>query len=191
MGLEVIEKALDGLILFEPKVFGDERGFFMETWRKDEFDELGINIDFIQDNHSLSQKNVLRGMHFQWDKPLGKLLRVISGSILIQEIDIRKNSPTIGKTFKTILSAENKRQLWVPPGFANGFLTLEDDTEVLYKTTALWNKEAESGILWNDPELDLDWGIDNPILSEKDKNAQTLNQWLKRKESQNFIKDTN
>jgi dTDP-4-dehydrorhamnose 3,5-epimerase len=186
MALKIVEKALDGLVLFEPIVHGDDRGFFMETWRADQFEELGIKADFVQDNHSKSQKNVLRGMHFQWDKPLGKLLRVVSGSIKIQEIDIRHNSPNLGKTYKTILSAENKRQLWVPPGFANGFLTLEDDTEVLYKTTALWNPKAESGIRWNDPNLDLKWEINDPIMSVKDKNAQSLNDWLKRDESKLF-----
>jgi dTDP-4-dehydrorhamnose 3,5-epimerase len=186
VALNIIEKALNGLILFEPTVHGDERGFFMETWRGDQFEELGINVDFIQDNHSKSQKNVLRGMHFQWDKPLGKLLRVISGSIKISELDIRYNSTTLGESFTTILSAENKRQIWVPAGFANGFLTLEDNTQVLYKTTALWNPKAESGILWNDPKIGIDWGIKSPIQSEKDKVAQTLEEWLKRPESKNF-----
>lgn len=186
MALKIIEKALNGLILFEPLVHGDARGFFMETWRADQFEELNINVDFLQDNHSKSQKNVLRGMHFQWNKPLGKLLRVVSGSIRIQEIDIRYNSPTLGKSFSTILSAENKRQLWVPPGFANGFLTLEDDTEVLYKTTAFWNPKAESGIRWNDPKIGLKWETEDPILSDKDKNAQSLDEWLQREEAKLF-----
>lgn len=187
MGLEVISKHLNGLILFKPKVFGDSRGFFYESYKNSDFKELGINVDFVQDNHSKSSKNVLRGMHFQWDKPQGKLLRVVKGSCLFVELDIRKNSQTLGQHHKFELNENNKHILWVPPGFANSFLTLEDDTEVLYKCTAEWNPNAEAGIRWNDPELKIDWGTNSPELSEKDANAQTLSQWLTMKEANNFL----
>ena len=187
MGLEILSKHLDGLILFKPKVFGDSRGFFYESFKDSEFKDLRINVEFVQDNHSKSAKNVLRGMHFQWEKPQGKLLRVVKGACLFVELDIRKNSPNLGKHEKFELNEDNKHILWVPPGFANSFLTLEDNTEVLYKCTAEWNPEAESGIRWNDPELNIDWGVKNPELSEKDRNAQTLNEWLNKKESNNFL----
>lgn len=186
MPLNVIKKELNGLVLFEPQVFGDSRGFFMEAWKESEFIELGINAHFKQDNHSKSQKNVLRGLHFQWDEPMGKLLRVTKGRALFLELDIRKNSPTLGKHFLVELNEEKKNLLWVPPGFANGFLTLEDDAEVQYKCTAEWNPNAESGILWNDPELKIEWPTKDPVLSEKDRSAQTFKEWLSRPESENF-----
>ena len=187
MGLELIDEKLNGLKLFKPKVFGDDRGFFYESFKASEFEALGLPTDFVQDNHSKSSKNVLRGMHFQWEKPQGKFLRVVKGSALFVELDIRKNSPTLGQHEKFELNEDNKHLLWVPPGFANSFLTYEDDTEVLYKCTAEWNGKAESGIRWNDPELKIDWGVSNPELSEKDANAQTLNEWLNREESNYFL----
>ncbi len=188
MGLELISEHLSGLILFRPKIYGDERGFFMETWRKDEFDKIGINANFVQDNHSRSQQNVLRGLHFQWDEPMGKLIRVSRGACLFCELDIRHNSPTLGKSLLTELSEENNHLLWVPPGFANGFLTLSETADVQYKCTALWNPKAESAIDWNDPELGIDWNLGNTkegelIISDKDKVAGSLRQWLARPES--------
>jgi dTDP-4-dehydrorhamnose 3,5-epimerase len=187
MGLELISKHLNGIMLFKPKVFGDSRGFFYESYKDSEFKELGINVSFAQDNHSKSSKNVLRGMHFQWDKPQGKLLRVVKGACLFVELDIRKNSPTLGQHSKFELNEDNKHILWVPAGFANSFLTLEDNTEVLYKCTAEWNPKAESAIRWNDPELAIDWGTKNPELSEKDANAHTLKEWLGKEESKYFL----
>jgi len=186
MGLTLISEYLNGLKLFEPRLFGDERGFFMETYRADELEIFGIPANFIQDNHSGSVKNTLRGMHFQWDKPQGKLIRVTQGEALVVEIDIRKNSSTTGKYEKLVLSADNKRILWVPPGFANGFLALSDWCEMQYKCTAVYNPDGESGILWNDPAIGIDWSCENPIISEKDKTAQTLEEWLKRPEVENF-----
>jgi len=189
MPLDIIEKKLNGLILFQPKVFQDERGFFMESYRADLFKDLGLPIDFMQDNHSLSIQNTIRGLHFQWDKPMGKLLRVTRGAAKVIELDIRKNSPTLGQYYTTELSESNKRLLWVPPGFANGFRAIEDKTELLYKCTALWNPAAESSIRWDDPALGIDWGInktDKIIVSPKDASAQTLNQWLETPESDYF-----
>lgn len=183
MGLKLISEHLNGLKVFQPNVFYDERGFFMESYRADEFEKLGLPTNFVQDNHSRSIKGTLRGMHFQWDKPQGKLIRVTLGTALVVEVDIRKNSTTFGKYFSIVLSEENKNILWVPPGFANGFLAKSDWVEMQYKCTAVWNPTGESNILWNDPEINIDWGIDKPILSEKDKQAQTLKQWKEKSES--------
>src|SRR6056300_903646 len=146
MALELIDEKLEGLKLFEPKVYSDNRGWFYESWRKDDLTKHGINSNFIQDNHSLSKKNVIRGMHFQHSPPQGKLIRVTNGSAQVVEVDIRSNSKTFGQWESFDLSAVNKRILWVPPGFANGFLALEDDTEVQYKVTNYWNPEGESNI---------------------------------------------
>lgn len=186
MGLEIISRELGGLILFKPAVYEDERGFFMESFRADEFERLGLPTDFVQDNHSRSCRNVIRGMHFQWDKPQGKLIRVTLGSALVVEVDIRRNSPTLGKYFATELSADNKHLLWVPPGFANGFCARSEWVEMQYKCTAVWNKNGESAIRWNDPEIGIDWGIEEPLVSPKDAEAQTLSEWLAREESHYF-----
>jgi dTDP-4-dehydrorhamnose 3,5-epimerase len=187
MGLELVSEHLNGLKVFQPKVFSDERGFFMETYREDELANYGIKALFLQDNHSRSCKGVLRGMHFQWNKPQGKLIRVTLGSAYVVEVDIRKNSPTLGKWFAIELSAENKNILWVPPGFANGFLSISDWVEMQYKCTEIWNPKGESGILWNDPAINIDWQIKGPFLSDKDSKAQTLSQWLNKEESSRFV----
>ena len=186
MGLKLISEHLNGLKVFEPIVFQDARGFFMESYRADEFEELGLPTNFVQDNHSRSIKGTLRGMHFQWDKPQGKLIRVTIGSALVVEIDIRKNSATFGQYFSIELSDANKNVLWVPPGFANGFLAKSDWVEMQYKCTAIWNPFGESSIKWNDPDINIDWGIENPIISEKDKLAETLKQWSEKPESNSF-----
>jgi len=187
LGLRIISEELNGIIVFEPQVFADERGFFMETYRNEDFEQLDLNYNFVQDNHSRSKNGVLRGMHFQWDPPQGKLIRVTYGTAFIAEVDIRHNSPTFGQWFGMELSAENKRILWVPPGFANGFCAASDWMEMQYKVTSLWNPKGEASILWNDPNIGIDWKIENPTLSEKDKNAMTLDEWLKKKESKNFV----
>ena len=173
-------------MLFEPDVFEDKRGFFMESYRADQFEQLSLPTDFVQDNHSRSSKGVLRGMHFQWEKPQGKLIRVTMGAAFVVEVDIRKNSPTLGKWFGIELSAENKKILWVPPGFANGFYTLSQWAEMQYKCTALWNKHGESSIRWNDPAIGIEWPGSDPIVSDKDKNAQLMDQWLASKDSDKF-----
>jgi len=159
------------VILIEPDVFGDERGFFMETFRADRCTEMGISADFVQDNHSGSQFGTLRGLHYQIRQPQGKLLRVVAGEIFDVAVDIRRSSPTFGQWVSEILSAENKRQLWVPLGFAHGFYVLSEWAELTYKTTDFYAPEWERTILWNDPALGIDWPIlpgTQPLLSSKD-----------------------
>ena len=167
--MEIIKTRINELILIQPSVFPDPRGYFFESYKKEEFRGLGIDADFVQDNESMSQKNVLRGLHFQ--KPpfaQGKLVRVVTGSVLDVAVDLRKDSGTYGKWESAVLSAENKLMMWIPEGFAHGFLVLEDNTIFQYKCTNYYNKESESGIIWNDPDLEIDWGIENPLVSEKD-----------------------
>jgi dTDP-4-dehydrorhamnose 3,5-epimerase len=161
--------------LIEPFVFGDERGFFMETYKKSEFEKAGIKYDFPQDNHSRSAKGVLRGLHYQL-KPYeqGKLVRCVKGRIWDVAVDIRKGSPTFGKWVAVELSEENKRMLWIPPGFAHGFVALEDGTEIIYKVTKEYSPEHDRGIIWNDLTIGIEWPIDNPILSKKDASLPTL-----------------
>ena len=171
--MKFITTPIDGLLVIHPKVFEDERGYFYESFNENNFKENGINIHFVQDNQSLSQPGVLRGLHFQ--KPpfdQGKLVRVIKGAVLDVAIDIRKHSPTYGKHFDIVLNEQNKTMLWIPSGFAHGFLTLEDNTIFSYKCTNFYNKEAEDSILWNDTSIGINWGIDSPMLSEKDKSAK-------------------
>ena len=168
--MEVIKTEIEGLLIIKPKVFEDSRGYFYESYNKRKLEEAGIDYDFVQDNQSLSSRGVLRGLHFQ-NPPheQGKLIRVITGSVLDVALDIRKNSPTYGKWVSVELNAKNKLMFWVPPGFAHGFATLEDNTTFFYKCTGFYKLESEGGILWNDPELAIDWKIADPLLSEKDK----------------------
>ncbi|PJA08176.1 MAG: dTDP-4-dehydrorhamnose 3,5-epimerase [Flavobacteriales bacterium CG_4_10_14_0_2_um_filter_32_8] len=168
----------EGLLVIQPKVFEDERGHFFESFNKEIFQKNGLDVEFVQDNQSLSDKNVLRGLHFQ--KPpfsQGKLIRVIKGSVLDVALDIRKTSKTFGKHFKLILSEQNKTMLYLPIGFAHGFLTLEDNTIFSYKCTNFYHKDSECSLRWNDSTLNINWGIESPILSEKDKSAQLFNQF--------------
>jgi dTDP-4-dehydrorhamnose 3,5-epimerase len=164
------------VILIEPRVFADERGFFLESYQKQRFTEAGISFDFVQDNHSKSEQGVLRGLHYQIQQPQGKLVRVIAGEIFDVAVDIRKSSPTFGKWVGDYLSAENKKILWVPAGFAHGFLVTSPTAEVLYKATDYYAPQWERSIVWNDPTIDIDWptkGI-SPILSPKDKTGKLL-----------------
>jgi dTDP-4-dehydrorhamnose 3,5-epimerase len=160
----------------------------METFREDRFKALGLPWQFGQDNHSRSVKGVVRGLHFQWEPPMGKLMRVTLGSAFLVAVDIRKGSPTLGKWHGVIASSENRRQVWAPAGFARGFCVLSDFAEIQYKCTGIYNNRAESSILWNDPEIGIDWPIPTAdvILSEKDKKAQTLSQWLASPDSDHF-----
>lgn len=162
---------IEGLLIIEPKVFGDERGYFFESFNKEKFKILtGVDVDFVQDNQSKSQKNVLRGLHYQAPPfAQGKLVRVIQGAVLDIAVDIRKNSPTYGKHFSIELSADNKTIFWIPKGFAHGFASLEDDTIFTYKCTDYYNPSSEGCIAWNDQDLNIDWKIESPIISEKDK----------------------
>jgi dTDP-4-dehydrorhamnose 3,5-epimerase len=163
---------LPGLLVIEPRVFSDKRGYFFESYNLSLFKEAGLDVNFLQDNESMSAKGVLRGLHFQ-EPPFeqGKLVRVARGAVLDVSVDIRKDSPTFGKWLSYELSEQNKRMLWIPPGFAHGFISLSEDAIFIYKCTNLYNRESENSILWNDPELNIDWGIKNPLVSDKDKSA--------------------
>ena len=175
--MNVIETEMPEVLLIEPKVFGDERGFFMESFNQRNFSEkTGVNLEFVQDNHSRSSQGVLRGLHYQIQQAQGKLLRATFGEIFDVAVDIRKNSPNFGKWVGYLLSAENKRQLWIPPGFAHGFLVVSEAADVLYKTTDYYAAEYERSILWNDPEIGINWPLDRieVKLSQKDQVAQTL-----------------
>ena len=166
--------AIPGVILFEPKVFGDERGFFFESFHQEQFeDAVGQSVHFVQDNHSKSAKNVLRGLHYQIQQPQGKLVRVVEGSVLDVAVDLRKGSLTFGRYVSEILSAENKKQLWIPEGFAHGFSVLSESAEFLYKTTAYYMPEFERSVAWNDPTINVDWALtEAPLLSDKDQHAK-------------------
>jgi dTDP-4-dehydrorhamnose 3,5-epimerase len=166
--------------------FEDERGLFMETFRADEFRKLGLPTEFVQDNLSRSSKHVLRGLHFQWDRPMGKLMRVAQGRAFLVAVDIRKDSPTLGQWFGIEVAAEDRKQVWAPAGFARGFLALSDGVEIQYKCTATYNRLAESGIRWNDPAVAIDWPVTQPILSAKDEHARTLADWLASSDSDHF-----
>lgn len=168
--------SIEGVYVIEPAVFGDERGYFMETYHAGEFKEAGLDFTFIQDNQSKSKKGVLRGLHFQYTKPQGKLVRVIKGEVFDVAVDLRKNSPTYGKWEGVVLSEENKKQFYVPEGFAHGFLVLSDEAEFTYKCTDFYDPDDEGGILWNDEDINIPWPMDEDeiILSDKDKTLKTL-----------------
>ena len=173
--MNVIKTKLKDCVIIEPKVFGDERGFFLETFQADRYADLaGITLPFAQDNHSRSSKGVLRGLHFQKTKPQGKLVRVVRGEVYDVAVDIRQGSPTYGQWEAVILSEENKTQFWVPPGFAHGFVVLSETADFEYKCTDYYDPSDEGSLLWNDPDLNIPWPIDNPKLSKKDTNAPKL-----------------
>ena len=175
--MEAIQLSIPELLVLTPRVFGDERGFFFESFNARSFEEAtGLHIDFVQDNHSLSQKGVLRGLHYQLPpQAQGKLVRVIRGAVFDVAVDIRASSPTFGRWDGLELSAENKKQLWIPPGFAHGFLTLSEEAEVLYKAGGFYAPDLEGHIVWNDPDLGIDWPLEGqPILSEKDQINNSL-----------------
>lgn len=168
--MNVVQTSLPGVLILEPKVFGDDRGFFFESYNKQALAKAGITAEFVQDNHSRSVRNVLRGLHYQIRQPQGKLVRVIQGEVFDVAVDIRRSSPNFGKWVGFNLSAENKRMAWIPPGFAHGFLVLSDMAEFLYKTTDYYAPEFERSISWNDPDLDIAWPLSGaPVLSAKDK----------------------
>jgi len=171
-----------------PKIFEDHRGFFIEVFNKDVFNELGIPSNFVQLNHSKSKKGVVRGLHFQWDPPAGKLMRVTRGKAIIFAVDIRKNSPTLGEWCGHLLDEENKLQMWAPAGFARGFYAMRDNTEIQYLITGTYNPYGEGEIKWNDPDIGVKWGISNPILSQKDNDAQSLKEWLESENSKYLLK---
>jgi len=174
--VNIIETAIPGVLIIEPRVFGDARGFFMETWNAAGFATAGLDLSFVQDNHSRSQKGVLRGLHFQNPGPQGKLVRVANGAVFDVAVDLRASSPTFGKWVGVELSAANKRMFWVPEGFAHGFLTLEDDTDFLYKCTAPYAPQSEFTLAWNDPAVGIEWPVDglDPLISDKDARGLAL-----------------
>ncbi len=171
--MEVEKTPIEGVLLLKPKVFGDERGYFVETWQKERYEEFGINLPFVQDNHSKSTKGILRGLHYQKKHPQGKLVMVSYGEVFDVAVDIRPNSPTFGKWYGAILSQENQHQLWIPPGLAHGFLVLSDVAHFHYKCTDFYHPGDEGGIRWSDSDINIRWPLEgDPILSEKDKNAK-------------------
>jgi dTDP-4-dehydrorhamnose 3,5-epimerase len=174
--MKVIPTDIEGLLVIEPQVFGDDRGFFFESFNARRFAELtGVTAEFVQDNHSRSAKNVLRGLHYQIEQAQGKLVRVTAGAVFDVAVDLRKSSPTFGKWFGLELSAENKRQLWIPAGFGHGFMVTSDSAEFLYKTTDYYAPQYERAIIWNDPSIGIDWPLDGePLLSGKDQKGVPL-----------------
>jgi|TARA_B110000014_G_C19867565_1_gene449240 dTDP-4-dehydrorhamnose 3,5-epimerase len=173
--VNIVQTSLQGCLIIEPKVFGDKRGFFLETFHTSRYAELaGISLSFVQDNYSRSSKKVLRGLHFQKTKLQGKLVSVVRGEVYDVAVDIRKGSSTFGQWVGVILSEENKKQLWVPPGFAHGFVVLSEVADFQYKCTDYYDPSDEGSILWNDPDLAISWPVENPILSDKDINANKL-----------------
>jgi dTDP-4-dehydrorhamnose 3,5-epimerase len=185
--MKVIETNLPEVLLLEPKVFGDARGFFLESWNRQTFADLGLNLDFVQDNHSCSARGVLRGIHYQLNQPQGKLVRVVSGAVFDVAVDLRKSSPRFGQWTGHTLSADNKQMLWIPPGFGHGFLVLSESADFLYKTTELYAPQWDRGVRWDDPEIGIQWPLNaeetgeargeapgEPHLSAKDKIAPLL-----------------
>jgi dTDP-4-dehydrorhamnose 3,5-epimerase len=173
--VKISHSKLKGCVIIEPRVFGDERGFFLETFQAVRYEqEAGIDLPFVQDNHSRSARGVLRGLHFQKTKPQGKLVRVVRGEVYDVAVDIRKGSATFGEWEGVILSEENKKQFWVPPGFAHGFVVLSDTADFEYKCTDYYDPSDEGSILWSDPDLNIPWPVANPALSTKDESAKRL-----------------
>lgn len=192
MPLKIESRHLNDVVVLTPQVLADSRGFFMETFRADHFRSMGLPTEFVQDNHSGSSKDVLRGLHFQWNPPMGKLMRVTRGAAFLVAVDIRKGSPTLGKWVGLEATAENKKQVWAPYGFARGFCSLTQDCEVQYKCTGIYNVQGEAGIHFADPDIGICWPIDTAaaITSEKDRNAPTLAEWLASPLSDNILYGT-
>jgi len=186
MPFEKVSDHLNGIIVIRTKEFFDERGSFMEMFRADLFKKIGIPNKFVQENYSISKKGIIRGLHFQWEPEMGKLMRVISGSAFLVAADIRKNSPSFGKWFGFETSSKERIQIWAPPGFARGFCALADSTEIQYLCTGIYNPTCESGIRWNDKSLNIKWPLSNHSLSPKDREAQTLDEWVKNPNSELF-----
>jgi dTDP-4-dehydrorhamnose 3,5-epimerase len=186
MAFEVEARHLGEVVVLVGKAFEDARGYFMETYREDEFLELGLPGSFVQDNHSYSKKGVVRGLHFQWEPPMGKLMRVTRGAAFLVAVDLRVGSPTLGKWVGIEATAENRKQVWAPASFARGFCALKDDVEVQYKCTGTYSAKSESAIRWNDPQIGIEWPVREAIVSEKDRNAQTLAQWLASQNAWHF-----
>jgi len=187
MPFEVESRHLGEVVVLIGRAFADDRGYFMETYREDQFRELGLPRVFVQDNHSYSRKGVVRGLHFQWEPPMGKLMRVTRGAAFLVAVDLRLGSPTLGRWVGTEATAANRKQVWAPASFARGFCALTDDVEVQYKCTGTYNGKAESGIRWDDPQIGIEWPVRDAVVSDKDRNAQTLEQWLASGNARQFV----
>lgn len=190
MAFEVESRHLGEVVVLVPRAFADQRGYFMETYREDQFLDLGLPGSFVQDNHSYSKKGVVRGLHFQWEPPMGKLMRVTRGAAFLVAVDLRLGSPTLGKWVGIESTTENRKQVWAPASFARGFCALTDDVEVQYKCTGTYNGKAESAIRWDDPAIGIEWPMRDVIISEKDQKAQTLAEWLASPDARNFVYPT-
>lgn len=186
MPFEKISEHLNGVVVIKAAEFEDERGSFMEMFRADHFWKLGIPDTFVQENYSFSKKGVIRGLHFQWDPPMGKLMRILSGRAFIVAADIRKGSPTFGKWYGLETSSRDRIQMWAPAGFARGFCALSETVEIQYLCTGTYNPACESGIRWNDPTLGIEWPVKEPLLSPKDREARDLNDWIRDPASEQF-----
>jgi dTDP-4-dehydrorhamnose 3,5-epimerase len=186
MQISIESRHLQDVVVVVPEIFKDDRGFFSETFRADQFEPLGLPTDFVQDNHSRSAKGVVRGLHFQWSPPMGKLMRVTRGAAFLVAVDIRKGSPTLGKWVGVEATVDNRRMVWAPAGFARGFCALSEGTEIQYKCTGIYNGKAESAIKWNDPAIGIEWPLTDVTVSEKDRTARSLAEWLDSPESENF-----
>jgi len=178
MQIRIESRHLGDIVVIVPEVFEDHRGFFMEVYREDQFRELGLPARFVQENHSGSRRHVLRGLHFQWDPPMGKLMRVTRGSAFLVAVDVRKDSPTVGRWFGLEVSEANRKMVWAPAGFARGFCVLSDYAEVQYLCTGIYNSAGESAIRWDDPAIRIAWPVSEVEVSEKDRRAQSLAEWL-------------
>ncbi len=174
--MQISRAPIPDILIFEPKVHGDNRGYFMETWRQSWFDEKGIDLKFVQDNQSKSARGTLRGLHYQLQHPQGKLARVVAGEVFDVAVDLRRGSASFGQWYGIILSGDNKKQLWIPPGFAHGFYVMSETAELLYKCTDSYHPEDEHSLLWNDKNIGIDWPLLNaePLLSDKDRNGKSL-----------------
>jgi dTDP-4-dehydrorhamnose 3,5-epimerase len=186
MEFQAESTSIQGVIVLTPEAFQDSRGYFTELFRADKFQKLGLPHQFMQMNESASRKKVIRGLHFQWNPPMGKLMRVTHGAAFLVAVDLRKGSPSLGKWVGVEASAENRKQVWAPASFARGFCALEEHTRVEYLCTGIYNSKGESGIRWNDPDLAIAWPVADPVLSEKDRNAQPFRDWLASPQSDNF-----
>lgn len=186
MSFEIESRHLGEVVVLLAKSFSDQRGYFMETFREDQFRDLGLPSAFVQDNHSCSRKNVIRGLHFQWSPPMGKLMRVTRGAAFLVAVDLRLGSPTLGSWVGIEATPQNRRQVWAPASFARGFCALSDDVEVQYKCTGTYNARAESAIRWDDPRIGIQWPVRDPLISDKDRNARTLADWLASPDASHF-----
>jgi len=183
MQLRIESTHLNGIVVVVSEAFEDDRGFFLESFRADQFTEIGLPHEFLQDNHSGSVRNVVRGLHFQFDPPMGKLMRVTRGTAFLVAVDIRSDSPTLGQWFGLEVSAESRRQVWAPSGFARVFCVLSEFAEVQYKCTAIYAPASEVSLRWNDPDVGIEWPVKNPLLSKRDSQGVALKEWLRRDEA--------